>query len=87
MSYIYKNLKRDLTDRILMAKKSFLDRLESKQFIRNLIAFMLIVLFSIVFIIYCVAAFETPEKIYSILMNILLLAVGLIGGRALSNDK
>lgn len=73
-----------------MGEKGFWDRLDnpdSKHFIVNVIALFLVILLSIIIILYIISSWDNPDKIYSIIINILTLITGFIGGKALSNGK
>ncbi len=68
-------------------RKKFLDRLENKQFATHLMILALVLLFSIVLIMYLIASWNSPDKIYNILINIITLVAGFIGGKALSGKE
>ena len=54
--------------------KKFLDRLENRQFATHLMLLALVILFSVVLIMYLIASWQSPDKIYNILINIITLA-------------
>lgn len=73
-----------------MDGKKFWDRVdnpESKHFIVNIMAICLIILLSITILLYIISSWKSPDKIYSIIINIITLITGFIGGKALSNGK
>jgi phosphatidylglycerophosphate synthase len=70
-----------------MAKKSFWDRLESKQFTINLISFFGIILVGIIVIILIIMGTIDKAIIQNIIYWIIGLVSGLLGGRAIQNDK
>ena len=80
-------IKNTIYNIINMVKKGFFDRLESKQFTKNLISLFGVILIGIIIIILIIMKTIDANMISNIIYWVIGLVSGLLGGKAIQNDK